>query len=232
MLPPLFRSIEALVENIVIVGSSGHAKVVIDIVEQAGRYRIAGLIDSFRTAGEQTLGYAVLGAERDLPQLVDKHGIGGALVAIGDNHARESVTASLASLVPGLPHVSAVHPAARVGKASTIGAGTVVMAGAVINPCCSIGEGCIVNTNASLDHDGVMDDFSSLAPGVVTGGNCRIGRGAAIGLGAMLRHRIAVGEHSVVGAGAVVLHDVEPYTVAYGNPARRIRARAADERYL
>ncbi|HIE1654419.1 TPA: acetyltransferase [Burkholderia cenocepacia] len=232
MLSLPIRSIEAFVENIIIVGSSGHAKVVIDIVEQAGRYRIAGLIDSFRTPGEETLGYAVLGAERDLPQMVDQYGIAGLLVAIGDNHARENVTAGLAMLVPGLPRVSAVHPAACVGKASTIGAGTVVMAGAVINPSCSIGEGCIVNTNVSLDHDGVMADFSSLAPGVVTGGNCRIGRGAAIGLGAMLRHRIAVGEHSVVGAGAVVLHDVEPYTVAYGNPARRIRARAADERYL
>nr|WP_240464601.1 acetyltransferase [Burkholderia cenocepacia] len=231
-MPLPIRSIEAFVENIIIVGSSGHAKVVIDIVEQAGRYRIAGLIDSFRTPGEETLGYAVLGAERDLPQMVDQYGIAGLLVAIGDNHARENVTAGLAMLVPGLPRVSAVHPAACVGKASTIGAGTVVMAGAVINPSCSIGEGCIVNTNVSLDHDGVMADFSSLAPGVVTGGNCRIGRGAAIGLGAMLRHRIAVGEHSVVGAGAVVLHDVEPYTVAYGNPARRIRARAADERYL
>ncbi|KVF61889.1 transferase [Burkholderia cepacia] len=219
-------------ENIVIVGSSGHAKVVIDIVEQAGRYRIAGLIDSFRPRGEETLGYAVLGAERDLPDLVGAHGIAGLLVAIGDNHARENVTAALATLVPGLPCVSAVHPAARIGKASTIGAGTVVMAGAVINPCCAIGNGCIVNTNASLDHDGTMEDFSSLAPGVVTGGNCRIGRGAAIGLGAMLRHRIAVGEHGVVGAGAVVLHDVEPYTVVYGNPARRIRARAAGERYL
>jgi len=48
----------------------------------------------------------------------------------------------------------------------------------------------------------------------------------------MLRHRIAVGEHAVVGAGAVVLRDVDPYTVAYGNPARRIRERAAGERYL
>jgi len=228
----LFRSIEALVENIVIVGSSGHAKVVIDIVEQAGRYRIAGLIDSFRPRGEETLGYPVLGTEQDLPHLIDAHGVAGLLVAIGDNHAREQVTTDLAALVPGLPCVSAVHPAARIGKASTIGAGTVVMAGAVINPCCTIGSGCIVNTNASLDHDGVMADFSSLAPGVVTGGNCRIGHGAAIGLGAMLRHRIAVGEHSVVGAGSVVLHDVEPYTVAYGNPARRVRARAPGDRYL
>ncbi|MEC4769405.1 hypothetical protein [Burkholderia cenocepacia] len=47
-MPLLISSIEVLVENIVIVGSSGHAKVVIDVVEQAGRYRIAGLIDSFR----------------------------------------------------------------------------------------------------------------------------------------------------------------------------------------
>jgi acetyltransferase-like isoleucine patch superfamily enzyme len=77
-----------------------------------------------------------------------------------------------------------------------------------------------------------MDEFSSLAPGAITGGNCRIGAYSAISIGAVLRHGINVGEHSIVGAGATVLRDVEPYSVVYGSPARKVRDRVAGARYL
>ncbi|MEM5317080.1 acetyltransferase [Paraburkholderia sp. JHI869] len=219
-------------KNIVLVGSSGHAKVVIDIVEKAGEYQIAGLIDGFRAVGEETLGYAVLGAEADLPSLIQARAVEGVIVAIGDNHVRARVVADLARDVPQLPLVSAIHPHAAIGKDTTIGPGTVVMAGAIVNPGCRIGAGCIVNTNASLDHDSVMEDFASLAPRVATGGHCRIGRFAAVSIGAVLRHRVTIGEHTVVGAGALVLGDVESYVVAYGSPARAVRTRQAGERYL
>ncbi|WOD17918.1 acetyltransferase [Paraburkholderia kirstenboschensis] len=218
--------------NIVLVGSSGHAKVVIDIVEREGKYSIAGLIDAFRQIGEQTLDYRILGTEADLPRLVAEHDIKGALIAIGDNLARSNIAAKVAEYSPQLPFVSAIHPRATVGRGATVDAGTVLMAGAVVNPCCRVGRFCILNTNSSLDHDSMMDDFSSLAPGAVTGGNCRIGRYAAISIGAVLRHGITVGEHSVVGAGATVLTDVDPYSVAYGSPAKKVRDRMAGERYF
>nr|WKF57737.1 Putative acetyltransferase EpsM [Paraburkholderia busanensis] len=219
-------------QNIVLVGSSGHAKVVIDIVEKAGHYRIAGLIDAFRAVGEETLGYPVLGGEADLPRLAVEHDLRGVIVAIGDNGVRERVADKVAQAWPQASFVSAVHPHASIGNGTTIGDGTVVMAGAVINPCCSVGRFCIVNTQASLDHDGVMDDFASLAPGVTTGGNCRIGQGAAVSIGAVLRHGVVVGEHSVVGAGSLVLEAVEPFTVTYGSPARKVRDRQRGDKYL
>jgi acetyltransferase-like isoleucine patch superfamily enzyme len=106
------------------------------------------------------------------------------------------------------------------------------MAGAVINPSCTIGRFCIVNTKASLDHDSVMDDFSSLAPGVTVGGNCRIGTHSAIGIGAVLRHGITIGDHTVVGAGSLVMSCVESFSVAYGVPARRIRDRRQGDKYM
>lgn len=219
-------------QNIVLVGSSGHAKVVIDIVEQQGRYRIVGLIDAFRAVGETTLGYAVLGSEPDLPALVAEHDLKGVIVAIGDNSVRARVTAKVAEVCASLPFVSAVHPSASIGKGATIGEGAVVMAGAVINPACSIGRGCIVNTQASLDHDSVMEDYSSLAPGVTTGGNCHIGSHAAVSIGAVLRHGITIGEHSVVGAGSLVLSAVEAFSIAYGSPARKVRDRQPGDKYL
>lgn len=217
---------------VIIIGSSGHAKVVIDIVQQEGRHRIVGLLDRYRTPGEQTLGYPILGMEEDLPELVKVHGLRGILIAIGDNQVRADVAARVRELCPALPFVGAVHPSATVGLGVALGAGTVVMAGAVINACAAVGQLCIINTHASLDHDSTMGDFASLAPGVVTGGNCHIGHHAAIGIGAVLLHRMTVGEHSVVGAGALVTRPVPPLVVAYGSPAKVVSSRAAGDRYL
>jgi len=220
------------VENIVLVGSSGHAKVVIDVVEKQGRYQIAGLLDRFRQPGEQTLGYSVLGGESDLPALIAQYELQGCLIAIGDNAVRGKVAALVSALCPSLPFVTALHPAALIGKQAAIGAGTVVMGGAVLNPDCSVGQHCIVNTNAVLEHDSLLDDYASLAPAATTGGHCRIGKYTAVGIGATLKHGIVLGEHTVVGAGATVLRDIEAYQVAFGTPARPIRRRAQGDKYL
>ena len=219
-------------KNIVLVGSSGHAKVIIDIVEKQGIYKISGLIDAFRAVGEETLGYRVIGAEVDLPNLIAKHNLEGCIIAIGDNNVRAKVAAKVVDVCPQLSFVSAVHPSSSIGKETTIGAGTVVMAGVVISPCCQIGRFCIVNTKASLDHDSVMEDFSSLAPGVTTGGNCQIGSYSAVSIGAVLRHGIKIGEHSVVGGGAIVLRAVDSFSVAYGVPSKKIRDRTQGDKYL
>lgn len=219
-------------DRIAIVGSSGHAKVVIDIVEREGRFAIAGLVDRYREAGESALGYRILGTEDDLPRLAEELHIAGAIVAIGDNFVRSQVVEQVRQLCPGLAFVTAIHPHATIGRDVSIGEGTVVAAGVVVNPCCTIGRHAILNTNASLDHDSTMGDFSSLAPRAATGGTCQIGDFAAIGIGAVLLHGISVGEHTVIGAGATVLRNVGPYCVAYGAPAREIRKRAAGDRYL
>jgi hypothetical protein len=50
-------------DNIAILGSSGHTKVIIDIMQQDYKYNVAGLLDRFRDVGKKTLGYSVLGKE-------------------------------------------------------------------------------------------------------------------------------------------------------------------------
>jgi sugar O-acyltransferase (sialic acid O-acetyltransferase NeuD family) len=219
-------------DNIVIIGSSGHAKVIIDIVEKEGKYRIGGLLDRYRKVGEQTLGYPILGQEEDLPRLVNTHALGGVLIAVGDNFIRSKLAVRVKEICPELYFASAVHPRASIAKELVIGEGTVIMAGVAINPCCSIGRFCILNTNSSLDHDSIMEDFSSLAPRVTTGGNCRIGGYAAVGIGAVLIQGVHIGEHAVIGAGSTVMKHVESYTVAYGSPAKAICKRNPGDKYL
>jgi len=96
----------------------------------------------------------------------------------------------------------------------------------------TIGEGCIVNTRASLDHHGVLEDYASLAPAVTTGGNVSIGEGSVIAIGATVLHGRSIGDWSVVGAGATVIDDVPDGVVAYGTPAKVVREREPGDRYL
>lgn len=219
-------------QRIVIVGTSGHAKVVAEILERAAKYTIAGLLDSFRPAGESAFGYRILGSEQVLGALIASEGITGVLIAIGDNWQRARMARSIAERVPQLAFVSAVHPSAAIARDVTLGEGNVVMPGAVINPGAHLGMHCIVNTGATVEHDCSLGDFASLAPGAVLGGNVKLGDFAACMLGAHVIHRRRVGAHAIVGAGALVLRDVPDRGVAYGVPASVVRHRNEGDPYL
>jgi sugar O-acyltransferase (sialic acid O-acetyltransferase NeuD family) len=154
-------------------------------------------------------------------------------VSIGDNYTREAVVERLRAAFGEVRFAAPLlHPGTVIADDVRIGEGTVVMAGAVINPGTTIGRHCIINTRASLDHDNEVDDFCSVAPGVVTGGKVSLGRGSAIGIGACIQHGIRIGTHTVVGAGAVVLADVPDHCVAYGVPCKVVRSRSPSDRYL
>ena len=219
-------------QNIVIVGSSGHARVIIDIIEKEGKYNIVGLLDAFKKIGDLAFGYKILGEEKHLPELIEKHQLTGCIIAIGDNWVRNVVKNKITEIHPSTNFINTIHPLATIARGVTVGMGTVVMAGAVINSNSQIGDFCIINTNASIDHDSIMDDFSSIAPGVTTGGNVSIGEYSAISLGANIIHGIKIGKHSVVGAGSTVLSNINGYVVAYGIPAKTIRKRKEGDKYL
>jgi sugar O-acyltransferase (sialic acid O-acetyltransferase NeuD family) len=219
-------------DNIVIIGSSGHAKVVIDIVLKQGKYNIVGLLDRFRLVGEKTMGFPILGKEEDLPKLESAHKIKGVIIAIGDNVVRGRVSEVIRKLCPEIKFVSAIHPTAIIALKSKIGEGTVLMAGCLVGTCSAVGRFCIVNTNASLDHDSVLEDYASIAPNATTAGNCHIGQFSIISIGAVLLHGIQIGEHTLIGAGSIVTTSIKSYVTAYGSPAKFIRTRCAGEKYL
>jgi sugar O-acyltransferase (sialic acid O-acetyltransferase NeuD family) len=219
-------------QNIVIIGSSGHAKVIIDIVEKEGRYKIAGFLDTFKKVGEIVFGYKVLGEERDLPDIIRDKKLSGCIIAIGDNWIRNLLKNKIQEVAPSFAFMTTIHPSAMIARGVTLGCGVVIMAGAVINSECTIGDFCIINTNSSIDHDGVMGEFSSIAPGAVAGGTVKIGKYSVISIGAKIIHGVEIGEHSVVGAGSIVLENVSDNVVAYGAPAKKIRERSAGDKYL
>lgn len=219
-------------KNVVVIGASGHGSVVLDCIEQEGKYNVIGFVDSFKKKGRKQNGYEILGSEYDLPYLIEKFNIFGGIVAIGDNWTRNLVVKKVQNILPEFNFITTIHPNSIIGKDVTIGKGTVIVPGVIVNANSIIANHCILNTNSSLGHDGFMSDFSSLASGVCTGGNFTLGVYSAISLGSNVIENITVGEHTVVGAGSLVIKDIQNYSIAHGAPAKITRTRTAGEQYL
>src|SRR5580704_1614951 len=218
--------------GVLIVGSSGHARVIVDIIERTGVHSILGFLDDSRAPGMIEIGYPILGELAALAEIVREHNPQGFFIAIGDNWNRGVAAAKIKQLMPGLAAITAIHPGAQVARSACLGPGTAVMAGAVVNSNASVGSFCIVNTRASVDHDSHLDDFASIGPGATLAGNVRVGAYTVICLQACVAEKVSIGSHTVVGAGSVVLSDLPDGVLAYGTPARVVRSRSKDDRYL
>lgn len=213
-------------QKLVLWGAAGHAKVVADIVRLEGGFQIVGFLDDTDAAarGREFCGARILGGREQLESL-RAAGVSHVILAFGDGAAR----LRLAPLVRerGFELATAIHPHATVATDVRLGAGTVIAAGAVINPGTTLGENVIVNTLAGVDHDCAIGDGAHIAPGARLAGDVRVGEAVWIGIGAIVREKVSIGARTVIGAGAVVLEDVPADVVAYGVPARAVRASEA-----
>ena len=205
-------------ERVIILGSGGHGRVVIDILEGDKHYIIAGVTDANGPQNATLVNrYGVLGDDSILPD-VYQSGVRHAFVAIGDNRLRRILTESVLGM--GFTLVNAISNSAHISRLVTIGKGTVVMPGAIINTGAVIGNGVIINTGATIDHDCILSDYSHVAPGVNLAGSITIGAGTFLGVGSKVIDGISIGEWVVAGAGSVVVRDVPSHCQIIGVPAR------------
>jgi sugar O-acyltransferase (sialic acid O-acetyltransferase NeuD family) len=218
--------------RVVVIGGSDQGRQTIDVLEEHGDVEVIGVLDRTLPTGTVVAGYSVLGTDADLARCARENDATAFVVAVGDNSTRARLFAAARAAAPDLEPLRAVHPRAVIARSAVVGPGVTVMAGAVVANHCTIGTGALIGTNASIDHDGVLADFASLGPGATTGGHVSVGECTAVGLGAAVIHGVTIGAHTVIGAGALVLDDLPELVVAYGAPARVVRARRPGDPYL
>jgi sugar O-acyltransferase (sialic acid O-acetyltransferase NeuD family) len=192
-------------------------------------YRIAGYIDDDASKwGLSINGVEVVGGIDFLKALAlerEKSGTDEGVkpyvaLALGEPKTKKLLAEKLEGFVLW---ETIIHPTAVISPYCRIGQGSILQAGAFVGPNVQMGRHCCLNVNSGIGHDAVIGDFSSIM------GNCDVTGGVVLKEGVYVSTcvgiipSLTIGENAVIGAGAVVIRDVEAGATVVGNPARRIK---------
>ena len=194
--------------KIFLYGASGHAKVICSVLE-AMNFSISGIFDD-NVLLKKLNNYDVIGPYDSRLSNDSKF-----IITIGDNKTRKKVAESVFS-----NFLSIKHPSAIVDRLTKIGKGTVVLHKSLIQRDVIIGDHCIINSSASIDHDCIIDNFVHIAPGVVLCGSVNVGEGTLIGAGSTILPNLNIGKWVTIGAGSIITKSIPDYSIIYGMQAQ------------
>lgn len=208
----------------IIWGSSGHSKVLADVIYH-DRRQIIALFDNDSTAQSSLAGVPLFSGEGSFSRWMNNREFQeplDAAIAIGGDRGkfRRAIGRLLTRSGINLPLI--IHQSATISPTAKIGEGTQVLAGVVIAAEVKIGAFCIANNSTNIDHECLLADGVHIAPGATLCGCVSVGENSMIGAGAVILPRITIGKNVVVGAGAVVTKDIPSDVTAVGNPAKII----------
>ena len=201
-------------ETIELIGSGGHCKSCVDVIEASNQYRMLGVVvpKNFPVRQQNPEQYPILGTDDDLKIIVSQ--TKNILIAIGQLGKGE-LRASLfqSALDAGAVFPTIVSMFAYTSNRSSIGEGTIIMHMAVVNSGAIIGANCIINSMALVEHDVVIGNNVHVATGALINGNVTIGSNCFVGSGATIKQGVTIGKNTVIQAGQFVRDSLPENTV-------------------
>ena len=194
--------------RLIIIGASGHGKVVADIAMLNGYKDIVFLDDNVNIKNCSV--WSVIGKSNEAPE-------GDIFVAVGNSDIRRRLMEFYKDKVKPV----LIHPKAVVANDVMIGEGSVVMAGAIINPGAKVGKGVIINTSSSIDHDCSVGDYCHISVDAHLCGTVIVEDNVWVGAGATVINNINICSNCTIGAGAVVVKNIDKRGVYVGVPAKK-----------
>ena len=206
---------------LVIVGAGGFGRevawLVQDINKQNAEWELIGFVDD-KGPGVTEEGTPILGPISDIFHF---NPVPWVALAVADTRTRYRMMQEM--LDHGVKLASLVHPSVVMSDFNDIGSGSIICAGTIITTNVKLGRSGIVNLGCFIGHDTVLGDCVSMMPATNIAGEVAVGDGCYFGLNSCAINRKTIGEWSIIGAGAVVVDDIPPHSLAVGVPARVIK---------
>lgn len=209
-------------QSLILIGGGGHCRSCIDVIEQEGKFRIAGVLDNTIAPGTLLDGYPILGNDSLIEQLVQDRNV--FLITIGQIKTakiRKKIYSHLKHLNGCFATI--ISPLAYLAPKAKVGEGSIVMHGAIVNAGVVIGINAIINTKALVEHDAVIGAHCHISTGSVVNGTCNIGDEVFIGSGSVVANNITIINETTLGAGTIVVNNITEPGTYVGNPQRKIK---------
>ncbi len=192
-------------KEIILLGGGGHCRSCIDVIEQGGLFKIAGVVEQpGASKADAVLGYPIIGYDNELVML--RKEFAHALVTVGQMGSgvvRSRLFHCLKKMDFTLPVV--ISPLAHVSRHASIGEGTIVMHNALVNAGAHVGVNCILNTFSLVEHDATVGHGSHLSTGAVLNGNSTLGAGSFVGSNSTVVNGIQLPDEYFFKAGALIV---------------------------
>ncbi len=190
-------------KEILLIGDGGHCKSVIDVIEQEGKFSIAGIVTDKNSKVTNVLGHKVIGDDLKLPNLSNIYKY--ALITVGQIYSSET-RVRLFTLLTDLGYIlpSIISPRAYVSKHARIGSGTIIMHDALVNANAIVRDNCIINSKAIIEHDSIINNHCHISTNATVNGNVVVEKGCFIGSGATTKNSIEIKKNSFFKAGTLI----------------------------
>lgn len=209
--------------NCAIIGAGTYGEVYMAYLIEAG-YNVTAFFDSNSSLwGQKINDVLVCGDEKLLENKEFEDKIDAVFCPIGNNIVRQKVLNYVSSLgyeTPNFIHKSVIiHDSVKIGNK-----GVYILAGTIIMPFVTINNNCMISVGANIIHHTTLDKGCFISNGVNLGASIYAEENTYIGMGATVMTGVKkLGKNCLVGAGAVVIKDVEDNAIVAGVPARVIK---------
>jgi sugar O-acyltransferase (sialic acid O-acetyltransferase NeuD family) len=199
-------------ESMIIIGTGGFAK------------ELAGLLISVGTSLEGFIGPK---PTRELPEkwLGDDEFLENLspntkfLIAIGSPKTRSQLADKLN--LHKFQQQTFIHPNSHISPDVSISKGSIIYPNVTLHEGVFLEQNVLINSNVTIGHETTVGEFSNIGPGASIGGCCKIGKNAYIGIGVSMVENITIRSRVTIGAGSVVISDINSEGTYIGVPAKR-----------
>lgn len=208
-------------KDIIIVGAGGFGREVAWLIEEINKinneWNIIGFVDdNEKIQNTEMNGYKIVGNIEWLKE--QKLNV---VCAIGDPLIKKVVIEKLQHSKNTYPVL--IHPSVIYSQQVTFGEGSIICAANIITTNIEIGKHVIINLDCTIGHDAKLGDYTTVLPSVNISGFVETDECVSIGTGTAVIQGVKIGANSIIGAGAVVVKNIQANCTAVGAPAKPIK---------
>lgn len=211
-------------KKLYIIGAGGFGREVAWLVERMNNQNQTWDLQGFVDDNESIHGtledeYKVLGG-CDLLEKIQEDV--WCVCAVGSAKIRKKIIDKVSNF-KNVHFATLIDPSVLCSKRIKIGEGSILCAGTILTVDITIGNHVIINLDCTVGHDVKMSDYITLYPSVNVSGNTTIGKFVELGTGAQIIQGKTIIDNTIIGAGAVVVKDINESGTYVGSPAKRIK---------
>lgn len=207
-------------KDLIIIGAGGFAREVAWLVEEINEHNptwtLLGFYDEYNTSSNFLNGYKLITEEE-----FNNNKEAFLVIAVGDSEVRKEIS----NRYSGRKFAILIHPHISISTSNKIDEGTIICKGSILTVNITIGKHTIINLDCTVGHDVILEDYSTVLPGVNVSGHVNVGECTSIGTGSKIIQNVSIGHNSIIGAGSIVVKNIDDYVVAVGIPAKAIKKR-------